>query len=273
VTGDQAVPEPEPACGADLDRDEVAALRAILEGTARSTGAVFFQTLVRHLASALGVSFAFVAEFAGAPTRVRTLAYWGRGRIQENLEFELAGTPCEDVVRGGLCHHPQEVRERFPGDRLLVDLGIESYLGVPLLDGEGRVLGHMAVFDERPMAAEPRRLFIFRIFAARAAVELERLRVEKQLVESERRYRELYEEAPNAYVAIGGDRRLLSVNHRATHLLGVPASEPVGRPVSCRPLSSPGPGDPGQEPKPPMGLKQSRAFRTLGSTGSSPGDN
>jgi PAS domain S-box-containing protein len=231
VTGDQAVPEPEPACGADLDRDEVAALRAILEGTARSTGAVFFQTLVRHLASALGVSFAFVAEFAGAPTRVRTLAYWGRGRIQENLEFELAGTPCEDVVRGGLCHHPRGVRERFPGDWQLVDLGIESYLGVPLLDGEGRVLGHLAVFDERPMPAELRRLFIFRIFAARAAVELERLRVEQQLVESERRYRELYEEAPNAYVAIGGDRRLLRVNHRATQLLGVPASELVGRPV------------------------------------------
>lgn len=231
VTGDQAVPAPDPACGADLDRDEVAALRAILEGTARSTGAVFFQTLVRHLASALGVSFAFVAEFAGAPTRVQTLAYWGRGRIQENLEFELAGTPCEDVVRGRLCHHPQEVRERFPGDQLLIDLGIESYLGVPLLDGEDRVLGHLAVFDERPMPAEPRRLFIFRIFAARAAVELERLRVEQQLVESERRYRELYEEAPNAYVAIGGDRRLLSVNHRATQLLGVPASELVGRPV------------------------------------------
>jgi formate hydrogenlyase transcriptional activator len=231
VTGDQAVPEPEPACGADLDRDEVAALRAILEGTARSTGAVFFQTLVRHLASALGVSSAFVAEFAGAPTRVRTLAYWGRGRIQQNREFELAGTPCEDVVRGGLCHHPRGVRERFPGDRNLVDMGIESYLGVPLLDGDGRVLGHLAVLDERPMPPEPRRLFIFRIFAARAAVELERLRVEQQLVESERRYRELYEEAPNAYVAIGGDRRLLSVNHRATQLLGVPASELVGQPV------------------------------------------
>ena len=231
VTGDQAVPEPDPARGVDLDRDEVAALRAILDGTARSTGAVFFQTLVRHLASALSVSCAFVAEFAGAPTRVRTLAYWGRGRIQQNLEFELAGTPCEDVVRGGLCHHPQEVRERFPGDRLLVDLGIESYLGVPLLDDEARVLGHLAVFDERPMAAEPRRLFIFRIFAARAAVELERLRVEKQLVESERRYRELYEEAPNAYVAIGSDRRLLSVNHRATQLLDIPADELVDQPV------------------------------------------
>ena len=43
--------------------------------------------------------------------------------------------------------------------------------------------------------------------------------------------RDLYEEAPNAYVAIGVDLRLQSVNHRATQLLGVPASELVGRPV------------------------------------------
>ena len=233
VTGDQSVPEsePEPVRGADLDRDEVAALRAILEGTSRSTGVVFFQNLVRHLASALGVNFAFIAEFDGAPTRVRTLAFWGRDRIRENIDFELAGTPCEDVVRGGLCHHPRGVREQFPNDWQLVHLEIESYLGVPLFDGEGRVLGHLAVFDERPMPSEPRRLFIFRIFAARAAVELERLRVEQQLVESERRYRELYEEAPNAYVAIDSDRRLLSVNHRATQLLDVPADELVDQPV------------------------------------------
>ena len=45
-------------------------------------------------------------------------------------------------------------------------------------------MGHLAVYDERPMPSEPRKLFIFRIFAARAAVELERLRVEQRLIES-----------------------------------------------------------------------------------------
>ncbi len=187
---------------ASLD-DEIVALRAIVEGTARSTGEVFFESLVRHLATAFGVSYAFVAEFAQVPARVRTLANWGRGKILGNIEYDLDGTPCEDVVRGGLCHHPQGVQGKFPGDRALVDLGIESYLGVPLLDGAGTVLGHLAVYDERPIPLEPRRLFIFRIFATRAAVELERLRVEQRLVESERCYRDLYEEAPNAYVSIG----------------------------------------------------------------------
>lgn len=161
-------------------------------------------------------------------TRVRTLAYWGEGRILPNIEYDLAGTPCEDVVRGGLCHHPLGVHGKFPRDRGLGEMGIESYLGVPLLHEGGNVLGHLAVFDERPMPAEPRRLFIFRIFATRAAVELERLRVEQRLVESERRYRDLYEEAPNAYVSVDRDLRLTSVNRQTTQLLGYPASELLG---------------------------------------------
>src|SRR5277367_5253480 len=101
---------------ASLD-DEIVALRAIVEGTARSTGEVFFESLVRHLATAIGVSYAFVAEFAQVPARVRTLAYWGRGKILGNIEFDLDGTPCEDVVRGGLCHHPQGVQTKFPSDQ------------------------------------------------------------------------------------------------------------------------------------------------------------
>src|SRR5690242_15996982 len=80
------------------DSAEMAAVRAIVEGTARGSGEVFFQSPVRGLAAAVGVEFAFVAEFAGAPARVRTLAYWGYGPTLPNLEYDLAGTPCEDVV-------------------------------------------------------------------------------------------------------------------------------------------------------------------------------
>jgi PAS domain S-box-containing protein len=207
--------------------DEIAALRAIVEGTARGTGQEFFQSLVRHLAAAVDARYAFVAEFAGAG-RVRALAYWLRDRLADNIEWDLAGTPCEEVVRGQLCHYPTGVHARFPLDRPLVEWGIESYLGVPLLDERGGHLGHLAVFDERPMPEEPRRLFTFRVFAARAAAELARLRAEKRLRESEERYRDLYEEAPNAYVALGLDGRLLSVNRRATQLLGLGAGELVG---------------------------------------------
>ena len=126
------------------------------------------------------------------------MAFWVQDRITDNIEWDLIGTPCEEVVRGNLCHHPSGVKDRFPEDKPLVEWGIESYLGVPLLDAEGKHLGHLAVFDERPMLAEPRRLFTFRIFAERAAAELERLKYEARLEESEQRYRDLFEEAPIA---------------------------------------------------------------------------
>src|SRR5215831_9635431 len=173
--------------------DELAVLRAIVEGTARQTGQEFLHSLVRHLAAAVGAHYAFVAVFAG-DTRARTLAFWSRDRITDNVEWDVIGTPCEDVIRGNLCHYPSGVSQRFPGDKLSVGLSIESYLGVPLLDTQGRHLGHLAVFDERAMPAEPRDLFTFRIFAARAVAELERLQYEERLRESEQRSRSLTEE-------------------------------------------------------------------------------
>jgi PAS domain S-box-containing protein len=214
--------------------DDVAALRAIVEGTARHTGQVFFQSLVRHLVTAVGTRYAFVAEFAGG-TRARTLAFWFRDRITENVEWDVTGTPCQDVVRGNLCHHPTGVSARFPDDRPMVEWGIESYLGVPLCDAQGRHLGHLAVFDERPMPAEPRKLFTFRIFAARAAAELERLQFEKQLLEREEQYRDLYEEyhdlydeAPIGYVKEDLQSRFLAANRAALRILGVNPDEVAG---------------------------------------------
>jgi PAS domain S-box-containing protein len=207
--------------------DDVAALRAIVEGTSHHTGEAFFQSLVRHLATAVEARYAFVAEFAGG-TRVRTLAYWFRDRIIANVEWDVIGTPCADVVRGNLCHYPSGVKDRFPDDKPLVEWRIESYLGVPLQGANGDHLGHLAVFDEQPMPAEPRKLFTMRIFGARAAAELERLRYEQQLRDSEERYRDLFEEAPIGYVQEDLESRFLTANRAALRILGLGSNEVAG---------------------------------------------
>jgi PAS domain S-box-containing protein len=205
------------------DREEVAALRAIVEGTARHTGEAFFRSLVRNLSAATGVPGAFVAEFAGSNTRVRTIAYWYDGAFLPDDEWDLAGSPCEDVVTGNLCHYPTGVSERF-----LDSDGVESYLGVPLRAAGGEVLGHLAVFDAEPMPEEPRLLYTFQIFAARAAAELERLRMDRMLRESEARFRDLFDEAPIAYVHEDLRSHFLSANRTAQRILGLKPEEVVG---------------------------------------------
>jgi formate hydrogenlyase transcriptional activator len=207
--------------------DVLAALRAIVEGTAGSTGYEFFQSLVRQLAGVLRVQHCFVAEFA-TDTRVRTLAYWQVDQLAQNVEYDLPGTPCEDVVRGNLCHYPVGVARKFPADIPLTEMGIESYLGVPLIAPNGAILGHLCVFDARPMPEEPKNILIFRIFAARAAAELTRLRLERDLTESEQRFRDLYEEAPIAYVKEDLDSRFISANRAAMRILGITPHEVAG---------------------------------------------
>lgn len=108
---------------ASAAQDDHAIFRAVVEGTAGSTGEKFFQDLVRHLASAIGVSFSAISEFGEVNTRVRTIAFWGRGEIQSNFEYDLPGTPCEEVLRGRLCHFPAGVAESFPQARLLSNSG------------------------------------------------------------------------------------------------------------------------------------------------------
>ncbi len=206
-----------------LDATELAALRAIMEGTAQSTGEEFFRLLVRNLSVATGVSNAFIAEFADTKSRVRSLAFWMNGQLVPNQEWELAGTPCEEVVRGNLCHHPSGVWKQYPKEE-----GVESYLGVPLQDPEGNILGHLAIFDSRVMPPEPRLLFTFQIFAARAAAELGRIRAVDQLRESEERFRDLFDEAPIAYVHEDVESRFISANRAAMRILGITPEQVPG---------------------------------------------
>src|SRR5436309_15020183 len=95
--------------------DDVSMIRSIVEGTASTSGDAFFHSLAQHLAAATGTRYAFAAAFL-PPARARTLGFWARDHIADNVEWDLAGTPCEDVIRGDLCHHPTGVKDRFPED-------------------------------------------------------------------------------------------------------------------------------------------------------------
>src|SRR5512144_1416591 len=95
-------------------RDDLRVLQEVVEGTARGTGQEFFRSLVRHLAEAIDVHYAVVAEFPKAPPHVRTLAFWERDRVVDNFEYDFTGTPCAEIVRGGLVHYPTGVSNLFP---------------------------------------------------------------------------------------------------------------------------------------------------------------
>jgi len=157
-------------------------LRAIAEGTAAVTGRDFFYSLVRHLATALQVRYAFLTECVpDQPGRVRMLAYWKGDRFADNIEYDVAPTPCRLVIEGETVIHHSDLQRLFPEDRDLVHIGAQSFLGIPVRDSANQVAGHLAVLDDKPLGETARAIPVLRAFAARAGAEIERLKADERL--------------------------------------------------------------------------------------------
>jgi len=190
------------------------ALRAVAQGQPGAIGEAFFQHLVQHLAATLQADYVFIGELtpgsSGPPINgtvsansalpvgeaapaIRTLAVFAHDKIVENFQYPLAGTPCETVVNKQLCCYPKGIQQKFPEDRMLMELAAESYVGTPLFDSIGRPLGLMAVLFCRPLDEVRTVETLLRIFATRAAAEIERQQFEQVLRQSELRYRTITE--------------------------------------------------------------------------------
>lgn len=209
--------------------DEVV-LRLIVEGTVAETGQEFFRALVRNLACALGTSGAWVTEYLPKERRLRALAMWLQGEFIEGYEYCIDGTPCAPVVENKeLVHIPDNVVALFPGDNDLKPFNAVSYLGAPLLDVDGTVMGHLSVLDVKPLPREPRIISLFEIFAARAAAEHRRLKAEEALQAREEQLSQLLQSALDAILVWNGQMEILRVNPAAERLFGCTQEELTGQ--------------------------------------------
>lgn len=146
----------------------------LIAGTAAMTGKAFFPALASHIAKALDVSYVLVTEQIDAT--LRTLAFWANGALQPTYSYPVSQTPCERVLQAGEFYCEAAVQEIFPNDLDLVEMAAQSYLGLALRDTQGKVIGHLCILNQQPIPDPQRAEQILRIFAARAAAELERQR-------------------------------------------------------------------------------------------------
>ncbi|HVP28727.1 MAG TPA: sigma 54-interacting transcriptional regulator [Myxococcota bacterium] len=220
-------PEPVASSG-DPGRAEDRLLRTLVEAVESETGDPFFRSLVKHLAEALGVRYAFVSELTRGGTHFRTHAVWEGDRLGANFEVPLFGTPCEAVLCGQIGHHPHGLQQLFPDDHGLVRWGAVSYGGVPMFDSAGRVVGHFAIMHDRPLVEGDRALHVMRIFAARAVAEIERKRAEAALRASEERLGQILASAADGILVTDDEGTILYFNPAAERILRCPASEAIG---------------------------------------------
>ena len=97
------------------------------------------------------------------------------------------------------------------------------------LDLDGTVLGHLAVLDIRPMPEEPRAHAIIRIFAARAAAEVRRLRAEAQIRDREEKLGRLVNSAMDGIIEFDEHLNITRTNPAAEKVFHCSESAMAGR--------------------------------------------
>ena len=150
------------------------ALESLAASLARARGDHFFPVLAAHLAGVLGASEALVCE-AAPNRRARTLAVWRRGESLPNYDYDLDGTPCAKV-QAGEALTVEVTSAAFPGAPQ--DHG--GYFGMPLAANDGAVLGHLAVYSERPLSLTASQRAVCDIIANRCAAELRLVHVKRE---------------------------------------------------------------------------------------------
>lgn len=191
-------------------------IRVMEESLADLSGDDFFVQLVITLARSLDVHCAFVTEFTDDNTSVSPLAMWCHQGLQPPKKYAIAGTPCEAVLNGDVVWFDRDVVDLFPDDTAgLQALGAESFLAIPLKNRLGRVIGHVALMDDKPRDWDQDDISVLRLFAARATTEVERRQFETLLTQTNRRLEARVEERTRELAAVNA-RLLREIDRERT---------------------------------------------------------
>ena len=202
------------------------AMMSVAASGAVSNTMEFFQQLTLTMADALGAQAAFVGRvLPDQPLTMRSIAAVLHGKLLENLDYSIAGPSCETLLRD----HELEIVDNFaqtdPQSSLLGLLEVKAFAGRLLLNSAGEMLGILFVAFAKPIRQSDFMLSTMRIFAARAAAELERRDADARI----REQASLLDKAQDAIIVRGVDHRINFWNKSAERLYGWRAEEVIGR--------------------------------------------
>ncbi len=199
-------------------------LRYIAIDTARLSGTTFFTSLAKYLAHILCVPKVIIASLQARPYQVHVLGSFHYGTLHSgyNLPYSkqlLAQTFASPF----LLLNKEEVESIYPQNRQQQP-PFAAMLTLPLRDQAGEPLGAITILDEKPIDQPQILLAALQIVAMRVTYELEKQRVEKELL----KLSAAVEQSSVSIVITDAQGNIEYVNPKFTKLTGYTITEVIG---------------------------------------------
>jgi diguanylate cyclase (GGDEF)-like protein/PAS domain S-box-containing protein len=204
-----------------------AAVDKMAASVSTATGEHFFEQLAATMASAAGADGGFVARLLPTePRTVRTVAAVVGGARIPDFAYALADSPCEHALELGHYAVSAGVDKLFPNWPAAA-LGARAYAGWRLHTSGGTPIGVAFVIFRKPVQRSEFVASTLRIFAARAAAELERQDVDASM----RTQASLLDKAQDSIIMLDLNQTVMFWNKSAERLYGWTREQAIGRAV------------------------------------------
>ena len=202
-------------------------LKALAE-TGRTSDSNIFQLIVRELALSHNSCYAFIATVDGDLSQATTLALWNNTKFIDNISYSLADTPCEVILNeSGVDFYPDNIQQLFPDDRMLVEMGARSYVGISLRDSNNNVLGIISIINDQPISENKQTAALLKTLAVRASIELERRKSEEKLI----LFSHIFRDSHEGILLVNNDDLIIDVNPTFCRNTGYSKNELLGQPA------------------------------------------
>ncbi len=175
-------------------------LYQILEDTYNAVGGDFFKSITQALAKDLDMKYAFIGEVVDFKTdkpTINTVTFWNNDRFESNFNYELVGSPCENVIDKQQVVISDNVSTYYPKSMDLIKLGVKSYIGTPIYYKDDKAIGIVVIMDTKPLKITKQQANKLTLFANRIGIEMEWHKNDLQLKEQEQKLRTILRTLPN----------------------------------------------------------------------------
>jgi PAS domain S-box-containing protein/putative nucleotidyltransferase with HDIG domain len=203
------------------------ALNLLFESSTVKIGPEFFDSVSENLAGWLGADCVMLSEYLEG-NKARVISMILDGKRIEDYSYDLNGTPCADAKAKEFCFYPSGVKESFPEDRDLVELGAEAYVGMAIKDLEGTPVGVLCAISRNSLTLPPGAKEVFTTLAVRISVELERKQAEEELLLQS----EMMKRMTEGVYLVRMDGIIVYTNPKFEQMFGYESGEMLGKHAS-----------------------------------------
>jgi len=200
-------------------------LKRIVESISNLKSENFYNAICLSLSEVVGASHVFLAHVDEDTMLATTLTLVANDEIVENISYDIRCTPCNDVSCGGISSYSSDVQQLFPDDKLLVDMGIEAYVGVPLQSMSGKTDTILVALFQHAISDAMQIESFFSLFTGLIQREIEKDRFIAKLDFAN----QLIEQSHEAIFICNENVEIIYANTAFTNMTGYSFDEIIGK--------------------------------------------